>query len=592
MPRLNLAICAATLGFSALFLPSVTGQESDSGRLGVPRDWSHRHVVFPQAQDYERLSGIQSDPRYWHQVQTRSMPVVERSATFNLKRLPPRPVNTPNLRPKVDWGESMGTSALAYTGLQSYPAKYSFNVANPTPNCNSDYVVYTTPTGVNTRYNLIAFKNLYVNDAGTGSCSGTLPTPMFAYFASQNSGPLNSSPALSLDGTQVAFVENSAPAQFHVVKWRNGDVSNTFGNPYNAAKMVNCATNAAVAPCEWSLTYTTAAKATLSAPFMDYMNDIAYVSDDAGKVYAVKPVFGGGQPAIVWSVALNASYTMTAPVYDSVSKNLFVADSSGFLYYVRTSSSSAGTCATGSPPCAGARSLDVAGGVAVVDAPIVDSTNGKVFVISSNSPVTKNPSVVQTDTTLSTSVVAYIGTSGANPLYSGAFSNAYYSNPGTGLLYVCGNGPSAAIPQLYAISFTGTTMNAGTAAFGPQPMATSSAGACGSVTEVFNQSLNRDELYTSVTNKCSATVTGGCVRQFDITSGFPSGGASNIVSEAGGTLGIVVDNVTNSLRGDQSETNIYFMTRTAQTCNKHTGLAAGTTNTSSCAVKLTQNSLQ
>ena len=80
MPRLNLAICAATLGFSALFLPSVTGQESDSGRLGVPRDWSHRHVVFPQAQDYERLSGIQSDPRYWHQVQTRSMPVVERSA--------------------------------------------------------------------------------------------------------------------------------------------------------------------------------------------------------------------------------------------------------------------------------------------------------------------------------------------------------------------------------------------------------------------------------------------------------------------------------------------------------------------------------
>lgn len=590
-------LCAGLAGGGPLY-----GQ-IDAARVAAPQDWSHRHVVFPQPQTFDRLSEVQQDQRYWHQVFTRAM----RSAVANgsprgsekamegvsrSRLVPPAIPRTPLAaasKPDVDWGESLaGTVALSYSGLNSYPAKYSFNTNNPVPDCTNDFVVFTAPVSTVTRFNLFAFKNLYVNNSGTGSCSGTLPTMLFAYNASQNSGNLSSSPTLSLDGTQIAFIENSAPAQFHVVKWRSGNVSGTFGSPYNAAKMVNCAGNGAVAPCEWSLLYSTATgHATLSAPFIDYLADTAYLSDDVGQVYAVKPVFGGGAPSTQWVVAISGSTTMTPPVYDSVSKNVFVADANGKLYYIRTSASSAGTCLSGSPPCQGSNVLTVASGKPVVEAPYVDSTNGKVFVFSNSSPTGANASVVQTNTTLSTTSVANIGTVGANPVYGGAFSNSYYTSTGTGVLYACGAGPAQA-GQLFGITFTGSTMNAGTPAYGPLNVSTAKS-TCSPLTEVYNQSLGVDELYLSVQTKCTATITGGCLRQYNISSGLPASD-TNTVAESGGTTGIIIDNVKNGLHGDASETNLYFVTLGAQSCSKHTDGTAFTTG--NCAVKLTQSALQ
>jgi len=584
--KVAVSLCCVGLAASV----TVLGQEWPAGRVGVPMDWSHRHQIFPQPRDFSRLREIQADPRYWHQVYTRSMRVTETSGRRlqpeGARYLPPRTLGGSSGLPKVDWGESMGGAALSFTGLQSYPAKYSFNVANPVPNCTSDYAVFTLPTATTTRFNLIAFKNLYVDNAGTGSCSGTLPLPLFAYNISQIGGTLNSSPSLSLDGTQIAVVESGTSSQFHVVKWRAGDVSGVFGSPYNAIKMTNCATNGAAAPCEWSLNYSST-KSTLGAPYIDYQNDTAYVTDDNGNVTAIKPVFGGGAPAVLWTVAISGGKTLTPPVYDSVSKNVFVADGSGNLYYVRTAASAAGSCASGTTPCQGSATLNAGGGKAVSDAPLVDSTNGTVFVFSPGSPGGANSSVVQTNTTLTTTTVATVGNVGTNPVYSGAFSN---TAPGTGVLYACGIGTTGNIPQLYGITFSGSAMTSGPATYGPLSLSTSSAGGCGSLAEVYNQSLGKDELYSSITNRCSASITTGCVRQFDITAGFPAA-AANIVSEAGGTLGIIVDNVTNALRGNASETNIYFMTRSSQTCSEHTGGTA-TSSASSCAVKLTQAALQ
>ena len=586
---------------------SASAQEA-GGRVGVPYDWSHRHTVFAQSGSFETQSALQSDPRWWHSQYRKSMPL------FNAPAGPPLRARddqgggnsgnggggnddadddghegdsgkTQGAGAKVDWGESLGTSALPYGAAGNYPAKYSFNAANPTPDCTNDFVVFTLPTGTTTKANLVAFKNLYVDNSGTGVCPGTLPVALFTYNASQNAGSLVSSPALSLDGKQIAFIENASSAQFHVVKWRAGDVAATVGSPVNTAKMVNCATNGAVAPCEYSLIYNTGA-ATLSAPYIDYATDTAYVSNDGGKIVAISPVFGGGQPAIRFTITVAGSGTMTAPVYDSVSKNLFVADKTGKLYYIRTAATSNGACATGSAPCLGTPTLNVSNGKAIVETPVVDSASGTVFVFSNSSPTGTNSSVVQTDTKLSTSRVATVGPAGTQNAFAGAFSNSYFNSPATGMLYVCGT-LAGNIPQLYGISFTGTLMNTGTAAKGPLALATATTG-CSALTEVFNQSLAKDELYLSVATRCSATITGGCVKRFDITSTFPTA-ITNAVAENGGTTGLVIDNVSNGASGNASQTNIYFVTKSTQSCSKYT---TGTQATANCAVKLTQAALQ
>jgi len=549
--------------------------QDDSGRIGLPYDWSHHHTVFSQPDGFDVLKAVQADPRFWHQLyRDRFRQWAEDEPSF--------PVDPTG---QVDWSESLSTTALTFTNLVTNPAKYSFNVANPTPNCTNDYVVFTLPTEAAGSANLFAFNNLYVNNTSTGTCPGTTPKALFTYNASQKTGHLDSSPVLSLDGTKIAFIENSASPQLHVLKWASGNTATTFGKPWNTAVLPNCATNGAVSPCEYSVVYSTHA-ATLSSPFVDYASDTAYVTDDAGLVAAIHPVFGTGTPAVTFSLTVSGKTTMTPPVYDSVSKNVFVADAKGFLYYIRTTATSSGTCSTGTPPCIGATTLNAANGTQIFDAPLIDSSSGTVFVFSRSAPSTANSSVVQTTTTLSTSRVAFVGPNGSQIVHAGTFNNAYYNSPATGLLYVCGT-TAGNIPELYAISFTGTQMNTGTAAHGPLALATATA-ACSPLTEVLNQSGSKDYVFLGVNTKCSATIAGGCVKEFDVTSGFPTAVAGS-VAETGGTTGIIIDNVSNGSSGNASQTNMYFGTLAAQSCTEYTG---GTTAAGNCLVKLTQAGLQ
>jgi hypothetical protein len=219
---------------------------------------------------------------------------------------------------------------------------------------------------------------------------------------------------------------------------------------------------------------------------------------------------------------------------------------------------------------------------------MLDSTSGTVFVFSGKGPNGTNSSVIQTTTTLGSSRVATIGPNGSQNTYAGTFNNDYLNNPSTGLLYACGTN-SGNVPQLYAITFSGTAMTVGPATYGPLSLATN-ATSCSPLTEVFDQTTNEDELYLSVGNNCSSVISGGCVQFFNVTTGFPSV-ATAAAAEAGGTSGIVIDNVVNvpnRFNDVPENTNIYFITLGTQTCTEYTG-GIGSGN---CAVKLTQSDLQ
>src|SRR5207247_1263674 len=100
---------------------------------------------------------------------------------------------------------------------------------------------------------------------------------------------------------------------------------------------------------------------TNSSPFPRYASafdpggDVIYVGDDSGKLWKITSAFNGtptlaGAP---WPITVNTGRRLTGPVFDFTSKNIFVADDSGRLSFVKEEGSSTGFCASGLPPCLG-----------------------------------------------------------------------------------------------------------------------------------------------------------------------------------------------------------------------------------------------
>ena len=578
-------VLAVVLCCPAIQLPGQNTQYS------LPNDWSSRHVVFPAANSQDQHAAIEKDTRFYLQQLKRGY------RQFDLEAVGAQPESN---RLQRDWREAVGDTRY-HVNRPTYPAKFTFNVADPTPNCANDYVVYTLPHGHEGKFNIVAYNNLYVNSTSTGVCAGTTPTVLFAYNASQDGGKLSTSPVLSLDGTQIAFIEHASSAQFHILKWLAGDTSAVFPKPYNSSALADCAGNGAVAPCEYSVTYSTT-RAKLSSPYIDYTSDTAYVSDDCGHVSAIHPIFTatpGNPPKVVDGYPLTVGEgVMTEPVFDSVSGNVFVADPTK-LYYIRTRADSGGSCAWGSPPCVGSGSQTISAGAgagSTLEGPIVDSTNGWVFAFAWSRDSYKGATIVQSNTTLSVLNVADIsGAGGSRPtkLYAGAFDNAYYNNPATGKLYACGENGDGHFGTLWAAGFTATGMKTGTASFGPLDLTTGTvsgrAPVCSSLAEVYNQTAGKDYLFAGVRANCAfGGDSTGCIFSFDITSSFPATALANFPSP-GGSSGIVIDNVSGSLT---SATDIYFLSRkppgAGAPCTVYTG---GTNTTGNCAIKLTQSGL-
>jgi hypothetical protein len=532
------------------------GHESFSSpaRISLPEDWSHHHVVFSNPMTLDQSLRVRQDPRFWHQWFRRNVrraipvsePAFEESQDQNenlpwmdgdwfgwFHRFPrkhhPRP---PRNALKRDWAISLGPNATV--GAGNYPAKFSFDIN--TANCGNaaqpDFVVFNTSVATSSQASIVAYDNLY-----TGCATGTVPSTYWSY---NTGGSVVTSVTLSLDGSQVAFVQTPTTvpiANLVLLKWKPTTDNATSTTPDSIPIVTALQYPTCTAPCMTLLPLTGTANDTLSSPFYDFDNDALYVGDDNGSLHKFQPVFTTGTPAEVvtgWPVLLASGLKLSSPVYDSVTGRVFVGSgwngTTGSKLYAVTAS-------IGAIAATSATSLGKGNGIAA--GPIIDSTAGKVYVFlgADNSPSgtcfgggpCSGVFQFTASSTLATSVEAMVQR-GANAntftLYTGTFDNNYYTSPNsTGNLYVCGN--TLGSGTLYQIPVTNGVMST-TSAFGPQlsGLFGSSANApCSPITEIFNPNIGGvpgiDKVFVSTTGSGSFSCSTGCIYDLPVTSWQP-----------------------------------------------------------------------
>jgi len=289
-----------------------------------------------------------------------------------------------------------------------------------------------------------------------------------------------------------------------------------------------------------------------SSPWVDYTNDILYVAADDGKLYRVNTVFRGTptlDTTAPWPKTVNANSVFTSPTLDPVTGNAFLGAGNGRVYSVNVTTPGTVTQiqigTTGNP------------GAGVLDSPFIDVGSGTVFAVSSNdtTSATHGAVVVQASTsTLAEVSRVHIGlgsTGGTNvSVYDGDFDNAYFANPSTGHLLMCGTGATDTTPQGYLLGFDANSHLLPDPAPTPFPISTNASARCGPITEFYNANLAGgpyDFFFWGVTRNCVGT--NGC-----IMSRVNGAAGPTPVQENGGTSGIIIDN--NSTQGGAS--SIYF----------------------------------
>jgi hypothetical protein len=528
-----------------ILVPALAAQVSDpQPRIGLPQDWTHRHVVFNWQLLSQHPELAAAEPRVLHQFVRRTpyLPVVSNASDEGSTAVLQR-----------DWNVNLGPGKVAF-GMS--PIKYGFDVNAP-PSCANDYVAFGLDVaGVSGgQANMIAFNNLY---RGPGGLCGTgAPSVLFSYTVTTVAGgSVDTSPVLSLDGTKIAFVESAGTSSvFHVLKWATGPGNGT--SPSNSAVpgVGNTATMT-------SLTYAPANTNNHSSPWVDYGNDVAYVGANDGRLYKITGVFKGtptlaGAP---WPILINAGRQLTAPVLDQVTRNIFIGDARGILWSVNADT----------PTNIKSLQVGLAGGTnsGILDAPLVDSTNGTLFAFSSNDGT--SAVVAQADTaTLAQLRKGRIGrgsSGGTNvDIYDGAFNNNYFNNPSTGAIFLCGTGATDTTPWRYFFTFSGRIMNANPSS--SQRILNSTTSRCSPITEFFNPNIGAtgtDFFFWGMTSNCVGPA--GCVMS------RTSSDVVLTVSESNGTSAIIIDNISTAPQAS----SIYF---TNQSGPRQ-------------AVKLTQNGLQ
>jgi hypothetical protein len=344
---------------------------------------------------------------------------------------------------------------------------------------------------------------------------------------------------------------------------------------------------------------------TNSSPFYGYFQDTMFVGDDNGYLHKFSGVFngtpsevtGGGWPVNVTTVN-GAQNKLTSPVLDEgvgTSGIVYVADSGGYLYSV-----DAGTGAVVS-------SAQVAFGSGIAESPTVDPTNNTVYVFatSTGAGCSGAPAVLEFPYNFasgaSPATTAYVGGPGNCPsaLYAGAFDNLYFTNTGTGNMYICGEAPGSVTPTLYQIAVSGTgTLGSVT----PGPELTSAVvSGCSPVTEVYNPSITTDLIFLSVPAsgqtdaQIDCPLNTGCVMAFNVSSGQPFNSgidSTAAITSAGGASGIIIDNTINVEGATGGGSQIYYtpLSTTPAIC---TGLnGADNIGIGGCAIQATQIELE
>lgn len=551
---------------------------------GIVQDWSHRHLVYPRVGPIHNLIAIQHDQRALFSWQDSWRREWRRGRNpWRLHRSEPMS--------QIDWSIPLGAGT---TAQDMFPAKFTFD-KNATPLCASDFVVFAVnATAGAAQPNLVAFNNLYSGTAGsTGICNapadsrtasvgvddGVSATTLWSYSIKAAGGQVSTSPALSLDGTKVAFVETAAAttAHFHVLAWRTGDgVPTNLQAPATAPLQITSGFDAN-APVAASGSVTDLALGTnsdtLSSPFIEYSTDQAYVGSDNGVLYRISNVFCTGistpcTPGTSTGPSLDASWgtagglatgcsgRLTGAVVDAGTGNIFVGCSDGLLYGFTP----AGIPLSNSPVTVG--NGGATGGI--VDTPLIDVTNEYVYVVAGNSGGGSQVVVQASTVDLSNARVATLNPGGLFNLHAPAFNEAYLSGTGTPLLYEMGSSATSGGEfTLFGITFgaldvmnTGTPANVQNFVFGAFELSP--------MTEFFDGTTDR--LFESTIG------AGASLAEFNITTTFPTAPVGTPPSEGTGTTGIIVDNAASTTNQAES---IYF------------GVLGSNT-----AVKLTQAGLQ
>jgi hypothetical protein len=521
----------------------LTGQAAKPAvrKISLATDWSHRHLIFTRPGTAEAATRASEDPRFWQQLYRREqrlkVPVAIAEPRGDLggdlrqdyrgwRGFMRRRINFGNHKFHRDWSQGLGAGGVNRAG--NYPAKFSFDIVNA--HCASDpkpdYVVYGTsvPGFLGTQADIVAYDNLY-----SGCTSGTVPS---VYWAYNTQGAVYTSPVISADGSQVAFVQTDglAHGSLVLIKWV-ASATDSVTNPTTLASVIPALYHSCPAlPCMAKfplLNGATPTGDTTSSVFYDYTNDVAWVGDNAGLLHKFTGVFKStpAEATAPWplQVSTSAKPALTSAIYDRVSNLVFVEDQEGFLYSVTSTGSAV------------VKSAQLDFGAGFVEGPVVDSTNGLVYAFSSRDGTVLCPlgtggtactAVFQFPTAFAanssgTEIVVGNSTTGLTPapLYTGAFDSTYLNSVNaTGNLYVCGN--TANNPAVYQIPITaGAVPASGTAVAVLAGPLVGPPIPCSPMTDFANPNGTNgpaERLFVSVNNNGLSTncASGGCTFDF------------------------------------------------------------------------------
>ena len=529
---LRLGLGLSGLVFAGSMLTAQTAKPAAHG-IPLPTDWSHSHLIFTnpgsRTGSGTQAARVSADPRYQQQIHRRNdrfaLPPSEAAAAKVVAATKGREHSR---KFKRDWAEDLGTGGTV--GAGNYPAKFVFR--SDTANCGDvaapDYVVYSTGLASSpTQASIVGFDNLY-----SGCPVGDIPTIFWAYdtTAAGTPGTVRTSPALSDDGSQIAFVQTdgAGAATLVLLKW-SASATATVATPVAPTLSTNAAYRACAAPCMTTFALHNLGVFTddiTSSVFYDFSDDTGWVGDSRGFLHKFTGIFKAtpAEATLPWPVHLNPGnpLPLTSAIHDYASGKVFVEDRGGFLYSVDSS--------TG----AFVQSAQLDFGFGFVQGPIVDSSNDFVYVFSSSDGTgaggtdTCRPNACTAVYQLPVNFIAgatgqqeQVGSSTIapaipNPFHIGAFDSNYYnSTDATGSLYVCGDtwGPATlyqipisagAFTAIFGLGIKVTQLTAGEVA---PPWAP-----CSSVTDLYNPNAAggpTEHLFVSVQSAGISDACGG-----------------------------------------------------------------------------------
>ena len=590
---------------TALVAQSGSDAHHEPTHLGYPQDWSSPHLLMPGMRAEPVLKAGEHDPRYVYNM------VMRQVAIQNLRRRP-RKLRHPI---KIDWAVSL---EKGYVPQNQFPSKFRFTVNGE--DCNSDYVLYGLTVTSGTQANIVGINNLYTS--ATPACNSGKPWVAFAYnTVTQTGGQIKTSPALSTDGTKVAFVESTTSGSyFHVLVLPSPIPSppSQVGTVLAPQTPTSC-TKPTTPGCMTTLTIETGASNSNSSPWVDYNTDTAYVGADNGVLYKITPVFSGtGAPALVndpsnWPVTVSTNTRnkiLTAPVVDDPSGRIFLGDGEGYVYSVKLTSPGKTHAAQQTVGWAYDGSTDGSGGAGtgIVDPPIAvtDPANpgtDQVFAFTGCSNVLGIGGAITqlaanfttgaptTSNTVNMGSATGVGDCTGNNLHSGTFDNTFWLNGSTsGHMIACGfvnNGGAPSNPEVYFFPFaTNVITSTGSSSF---VVNTNKGEECSPLTEFYNGTS--DMLFFGVGSSSKTSYLESSTITTSLTTpnctSPPTSTCVNAPNALGGTSGIVIDNQLSN-----GGTNIYFSTLSTGSVNGQKCNVTGGTASPYCAVKLTQSGLQ